>query len=78
MPVFDIRCLGCNQVTEVWKRFDEPYTCPVCGCGETKTLPPAVKGLPVETDPFEQRIGDTNKPIKSFANDKRRGGKDTT
>lgn len=78
MPVFDIRCEKCDEVVEVSKAFHDSVPCPTCGHPHTKTLMPRVTGLPRETDPFHQKVGNTDKPIKSFGNDRRKGGKDTT
>lgn len=79
MPIFDIKCLKCNQVTEVFKRYEADYPCPECK-GETVTLPPAVKGIGRAKKPYDYLNGPIpdSKKIKSFANDRRKGGKDTT
>ncbi len=84
MPVFDVRCLDpqCGEVTEVFKAFRDAYPCPVCKHPHTKTLMPLMRDQHKAKDPFDlvgpgARIPDS-RPIKSFANDKRKGGKDTT
>ncbi len=76
MLKFDQRCLECEHEWAVFKAFDDPATCPECRGSLTKTLMPRVQGLPLETDPF--KIGNTDKKIKSFGNDRRSGGKDTS
>lgn len=78
-PLFDIRCRVCDHTTEVRKRFHEAYACPRCG-GETKTLLTAFKSIDKAKDPFDLISTGSpppSKPIKSFATDKRRGGKNT-
>lgn len=82
MPLFDVRCEDCQHREEVSKAFHDPATCPECGSGNTKTLMPAVKGIDRAKDPFDQigmgqKVPDP-KSIKSFAHDRRKGGKDTT
>ncbi len=78
-PLFDIRCKICDHTTEVRKTFEEPFECPRCG-GETRTLLTAFKKLEKAKDPYDYIDGyhPDPKPVKSFANDRRRGGKDTT
>ena len=76
MPTFDQRCQECNHEWVVYKAFEAPATCPECNSTTTKTLMPRVQGLPLESDPT--RVGNTDKTIKSFGNDRRRGGKDTS
>lgn len=78
-PLFDIRCRICDHTTEVRKRFVESYPCPKCG-GETKTLLTAFKRIEKAKDPYDlisTGSPPSPRPIKSFANDKRKGGKDT-
>lgn len=81
MPVFDVRCEKCDVVVEVSKAYDEEHLCTVCST-PTKTLMPRMKGPSwrVEQDPFDavdkgMQLPD-GKKIKSFANDRRKGGKD--
>jgi len=84
MPRFDVRCLeeGCGHLWVASKAFDEWVQCPRCYSGNTKTLMPRVQGLDRAKDPFDligmgQKIP-ASKKVKSFANDRRKGGKDTT
>lgn len=80
MPIFDVKCEQCGEVEEVLKAYAAKYKCKKCG-GDTKHLvsaPKAFLGFDYRPyDALDRRIPDT-KPIKSFANDKRKGGKDTT
>jgi len=78
MPIFDLRCLeeGCNHQWAASKAFNESILCPICYSGNTKTLMPRVQGLPLEQD--ATRVGNIDKKIKSFAHDRRKGGKDTS
>jgi len=75
MPTFDQRCLECNHEWVVYKAYDDPATCPECRGTMTKTLMPRVRGS-LSDNPT--KVGNVDKPIKSFANDRRKGGKDTT
>lgn len=78
LPKFDIRCKICEATTEVRKKFNDPYPCPRCG-GDTRTLLTTFqKGIKAK-DPYDyldNRPPDPKK-VKSFANDRRRGGKNT-
>jgi len=79
MPLFDVKCNECEKVEEVFKRFDAEWTCSECG-GECTTLYPAVKGITRAKQPYDYLDSGPprSKRIKSFANDRRKGGKDTT
>jgi len=81
MPVFDVRCEKCDEVTEVSKAFDALVPCPVCAHPVTKTLMPQMCGVSWRdnSNPFDDvdkgmSLPDPKK-IKSFANDRRKGGK---
>jgi hypothetical protein len=81
MPMFDVRCNeeGCEHRWETSKTYDAVALCPVCYSSNTTTLMPRMKGIKAK-DPFDlvgpgARIPDS-KPIKSFAHDRRKGGKD--
>jgi len=81
MPVFDIRCEKCDEVTEVSKAFDATVACPVCAHPVTLTLMPRMKGPSWRdnSNPFDDvdkgmSLPDAKK-IKSFAHDRRKGGK---
>lgn len=79
-PLFDCKCGQCGEVWEERKPYSEPAgECPKCGSYDTRTLLGS-SVLRKAKDPYDYldgRIPDS-KPIKSFANDRRRGGKDTT
>lgn len=82
MPTFDQKCDLCGHRWEVYKAWEDLVDCPECGSHDTDTLMPRVQGLDKAKDPFDlvgmgQKIPDSKK-TKSFANDRRRGGKDTT
>lgn len=80
MPIYDIKCLKCDEVAEILQRYAEEPVCPSCG-GEAVRLPCAPKGIHgLEYRPYDalDRVIPDSKKIKSFANDRRKGGKDTT
>ena len=82
MPRFDLRCLVCQHTWVASKAFDAVDQCPECQSMDTKTLMPRVQGIDRAKDPFDlvgmgQKVASPKK-IKSFGNDKRKGGKDTT
>lgn len=81
MPIYDQVCQQCDHEWEVLRRYDEVVPCPKCGTTQVKTKI-STPHVASSCDPFDYvgpgaRIPDS-KPIKSFANDKRKGGKDTT
>jgi putative FmdB family regulatory protein len=82
MPIYEYQCPKCNQLWDVLCRFeDQPPSCPSCGNPKTtrKISPP--KGIHGgDYNPFDalSRSIPDGKRIKSFANDRRKGGKDTT
>ncbi len=79
-PLFDIRCRRCDHTTEVRKQFKDEYPCPRCS-GPTITLLTGFKRINGAKDPYDLiSTGSPPSPkkVKSFANDRRRGGKDTT
>lgn len=80
MPLFDCKCGQCGEVWEERKAFTDPAgECPKCGSYDTRTLLGGSKVLQKAKDPYEYLNGPipSSKPIKSFANDRRRGGKNT-
>jgi hypothetical protein len=83
MPVFDVRCNNpsCGLVEEVSKAYEAEHPCSKCQ-STTKTLMPYLRTGYKDQDPFAQVDGSMSlpdpKPIRSFASDKRKGGKDTT
>ena len=81
MPLFDVKCDKCGHIWEEMKRYDEEsQECSECGSNFTRTLPPLFQTKLRAKDPYEYLDGPIpdSKPIKSYANDRRRGGKDTT
>jgi hypothetical protein len=64
----------------VSKKWEESVACPECGQATT-TLMPQMKHHKAK-DPFDMINGHAgipdSKKIKSYANDRRKGGKDTT
>ena len=81
MPLFDVRCMDCQHEWEVSKAYDEAAICPECRSTITRTLLGATKvnlnRLPMD-DIHKSMSLPGAKKIRSFANDKRKGGKDTT
>lgn len=82
MGVWDARCKDCNETYEYrGPSFKAPGSCTHCGSDDTKIV--WLRGFPSvdrAKDPYDLLNGPIpdGKPIKSFANDKRKGGKDTT
>lgn len=78
MPLFDVKCDNCGKQWEQMKKWEDLAQCPECGSINTTTLMPLMKHKRAKTpDEMMGRIPDS-KPVKSFANDRRRGGKDTS
>lgn len=80
-PLHDWRCGRCDSTFEERGGQDYHPQCPRCGSGDTTLVflaSPRIKGP--DKDPYDalDRVIPDSRPIKSFANDKRRGGKDTT
>lgn len=79
MPLFDVRCLTCGEEWEEMKVRKAETVCPRCGYEKTFTLMPLMKRAFKAKDPYDMINDPTpGKPIKSFAKDHRKGGKDTT
>lgn len=82
MPIYENQCVKCGHKWEVLQPFAaEPPACPECKAEGTKRLISAPKGVHGgEYNPYDalDRVVPDPKPIKSFANDRRKGGKDTT
>lgn len=77
MPVFDVRCDKCGTIWEERKSFSGPTKeCAVCGSNFATTLMPFIKGYKAK-DPYDTIPSISSKKIKSFANDRRKGGKNT-
>lgn len=79
MPMFDLRCNQCNHKWEASKAYDESAVCPSCQSDHTTTLMPLMKGIKAK-DPYDLLDGHIPSPkkVKSFAHDRRKGGKDTS
>ena len=80
MPVFDCKCERCENIWEEVKKYEDPAPeCPACGSNFTRTLlgAPFVPRCKTPYDMLEGYRPDSGKQIKSFANDKRKGGKAT-
>ncbi len=80
LKVFDNRCEKCQHVWEEHKEYRDPsQDCPRCGSSFTHTILTGFKLKKRAPDPYDaldRVIPDADKPVKSFANDKRTGGKD--
>ena len=79
MNLYDARCNDCGLEFEERRKWDDPVArCPNCG-GHASTIWKRVPILDKAKDPYDLLDGPipSSKPIKSFAKDKRRGGKDT-
>ena len=82
MGVWDARCNVCGTDYEFrGPSYKSPGECIACGSDDTRIV--WLHGFPSvdrAKDPYDYLDGHIPdpKPIKSFANDKRKGGKDTT
>ena len=81
MPIFDMTCEECDHMWEASKAYHDPAPCPKCQSKTTKTLLTGFKFQRVK-DPMDlvhksMSLPD-GKKIKSYGNDRRRGGKNTT
>lgn len=77
---YDARCTQCGHDYEEKRHWSDPVSdCPLCG-GIGVTIWKSVPILDKAKDPYDYLDGPIPdpKPIKSFANDRRKGGKDTT
>ena len=82
MPLYDFKCRDCNHIWEVRQSSEaEPPPCPECTKRNVHIYWgrgfPSIDKAKDPYDYLDGRIPDP-KPIKSFANDHRKGGKDTT
>lgn len=80
MPKFDVRCNeeGCGITFEKNAPYKEEVQCPECYSSNTTTLMPGVKGIHgFGKQPYDYLDGPVPEPkkIKSFAHDRRKGGK---
>lgn len=81
MAKYDARCKECDHEFEEFRKWSEPCSpCPQCKSNNTVTIWKTVPILDKACDPYDKldRVIPDSKPIKSYANDRRRGGKDTT
>lgn len=80
MPKFDLRCKTCHHEWEAFKAYADPAVCPECKSETTLTLMPLMRPLEKAKDPYDYLHGAIPSPkkVKSFAHDRRKGGKDTT
>jgi len=79
MPTYDKRCRDCGYESEERRRWDDPVSqCDHCG-GECDTIYKTYPNYTRVKDPYDMLHGSIPdpKPIKSFAKDRRRGGKNT-
>lgn len=79
MPIYDVECNDCSNVFEVLQKYGEQA--PRCGtCFSTDTqIRISCPNIAREHDPYDALDkGMPGKSIKSFGNDRRKGGKDTT
>ena len=79
MPIYDVKCNKCNLVYEVLEKYDSPpRKCKGCGTAFVLRLP-SFPNFARQHDPYDALDRSIpGKPIKSFGNDRRKGGKDTT
>ena len=83
MIVLDARCKDCGTDYEYrGQSYLAPGSCPECGSDDTKVvwLSGSFPHTDSAKDPYDYLDGPIPdaRPIKSFANDRRKGGKDTT
>lgn len=85
MPLYDFRCNKCKHEFEETLAYHQltsegPPECPECGSYFTKRVWLKAPNSDKAKDPYDYLDGPIpdSKTIKSFANDKRKGGKDTT
>lgn len=84
MPLYDYRCEKCDhlweQVVPASEVKDFAPECPECHSFFTNLVWTKVPVLDKAKDPYDYLHGyrPSSKPVKSFANDRRKGGKDTT
>jgi hypothetical protein len=81
MPKYDAKCNECGTYYE-WEGPSHlaPGTCTACDSDHTRIVWLTMPKVDRAKDPYDYldgRIPDP-KPIKSFANDRRKSGKDTT
>lgn len=76
MTKFDVKCTACFHIWEEEKAYGDPEgDCPKCGSSFTKTI---LSGFctPNTKQPYDYLATHREyKTIKSYANDKRKGGR---
>lgn len=81
MPLFDVKCMECEHQWEARKQFEELLDCPECQGKITTTLLGATRvnlqRLPMDNIHKSMSLPGAKK-IRSFGNDRRTKGKDTT
>ena len=79
MPKYDTRCGTCDHIFEHTRKSSAPV--PACpNCGNTATVIwLSTPSIDRAKDPYDLLDGPipSSRAIKSFANDRRKGGKDT-
>ena len=81
MPKYDARCKDCDNLFEEERPWQADVAdCPSCGSTNTRTVWTRVLLLDKAKDPYDYLDGPipSSRQIKSFGNDRRKGGKDTT
>lgn len=84
MPLYDYRCENClNQWEQQYPSsaaLNDTPECPECGSQFTKQVWSVFPSADRAKDPYDylETYRPPGKAIKSFANDRRKGGKDTT
>lgn len=85
MPKYDFVCEKCEHVYEDTISYEQLKShnipeCPECGSHFTKQVWLTAPNSDKAKDPFDMLDGyrPPGKKVKSFANDRRKGGKDTT
>ena len=84
MPLYDFRCEKCASTFEERMPYEQlkshPPECPECGSNFTKQVWLTAPRSDRAKDPYDYLDGPIPSPkkVKSFANDRRKGGKDTT
>ena len=79
MPLYDCRCNKCrNEFEYMGPSHTAPGPCIKCNSDDTRIIWKTVPILDKAKDPYDYLDGPIpdSKPIKSFANDRRKGGKD--
>jgi len=81
MPMFNMRCNQCGHEWEASKAYEAKVSCPECDSLDTVTLLTGFNYTRVKSpmDLVHKSMSlPSAKKIRSFGNDRRRGGKDTS